>query len=74
MKNQELVQENLQLRVLSSNGLSKDVDIGRQDDPVNTLNSVSSTWLPVCDIIFVRSVLVSSFINIFFCFSFRVLD
>jgi len=37
---------------LSSNGLSKDVDIGRQDDPVNTLNSVSSTWLPVCDIIF----------------------
>jgi len=42
VKSQELVEENLQLRVLSVNGLSK--DIRHQDDTVSTLHPVSSTW------------------------------
>jgi len=41
MKSQELAEENVKLRVLSVNGLSKDVRL--QDDPVTGLHPVTST-------------------------------
>jgi len=46
VKSQQLVEENSRLRVLSANGLSKDIDICHQEDCRCTLSPVSSTLQP----------------------------